>query len=332
MIIVKKIEDIRGTVTGSCVTIGNFDGVHKGHQKLIELACSRAKAQGLVSAVVTFDPHPLQVLGKEAAPPFITLTEQKLELISQHGPQVCLLLEFTLEMARLSPEEFVRKYLVDGLRMQEMIIGYDYHLGKGRSGNFETLTELGAACGFSVDRLDPVTIDGAVVSSTRIRDLVQSGRVWAARPLLGRFYQVRGQVVRGMNRGGRLLGFPTANLKLVDELFPMPGVYAIWVEVHGEVRMGVANIGINPTFGNDALSVEAHILDYSGDLYGSDIRVHFVQRIRDERKFSGLDELRARIAKDVELGRQILSQPEAEIMLTRPAFEPGPTPGQPCPC
>ncbi|WP_285907436.1 bifunctional riboflavin kinase/FAD synthetase [Pseudodesulfovibrio pelocollis] len=328
MIIVRDIEEIRGAVAGACVTIGNFDGVHKGHQRLIELACSRAKAQGLVSAVVTFDPHPLKVLGKGTPPPFITLTEQKLELISQHGPQVCLLLEFSLAMARLTPEEFIRTYLLDGLCMQELIIGYDYHMGKGRSGNFETLAELGALHGFTVDRLDPVTIDGAVVSSTRIRDLVQSGRVWEARPLLGRFYQVKGQVVHGMKRGGRLLGFPTANLKLVDELFPMPGVYAIWVEVAGEVRMGVANIGINPTFGNNALSVEAHILDFCGDLYGADIRVHFVQRIRDERKFSGIDELKERIARDVELGRCILAQPEAEIRLTRPFLEPGTIPGR----
>jgi riboflavin kinase/FMN adenylyltransferase len=324
MIIVKDIADIKDVITGSCVTIGNFDGVHKGHQRLIELACSRAKSQGLVSVVVTFDPHPLQVLRKGAAPPFITLTKQKLELISQYGPQVCLLLPFTMDMARLSPEEFVRTYLVDGLKMQEMIIGYDYHLGKGRAGNFETLTQLGVTYGFSVDRLDPVSIDDAVVSSTRIRDLVQMGRVWPVRSLLGRFYQVSGQVVRGMNRGGRLLGFPTANLKLVDELFPKPGVYAIWVEARGEVHMGVANIGKNPTFGNDALSVEAHILDFSGDLYDTDIRVHFVQRIRDERKFSGIDELKARIAKDVELGRQILSQPEAEIKLTRPDLNAGP--------
>ena len=321
MIVARTLEDIKDTIAGSCVTIGNFDGVHKGHQRLIELACSRAKARGLVSVVVTFDPHPLQVLRKDNTPPFITLTEQKIELISQYGPQVCLLLEFTMDMARLSPEEFVRNYLLDGLNMKEMIIGYDYHLGKGRAGNFETLTELGAKYGFTVDRLDPVTVENAIVSSTRIRDLVQAGNVWPARPLLGRFYQVKGEVVHGMDRGGKLLGFPTANLKLVDELFPKPGVYAIWVEVDGAVHMGVANIGKNPTFGNDALSVEAHILDFSGDIYGSDIRVHFVQRIRDEKKFNGIDELKARISTDIDLGRQILSQPEAAIKLTRPAFD-----------
>lgn len=320
MIVARTKEDIQDTIEGSCVTIGNFDGVHKGHQKLIQLACSRAKAQGLESVVATFDPHPLRVLRNDKTPPFITLTEQKIELISQHGPQVCLLLEFSMDMARLTPEEFVKTYLLDGLNMKELIIGYDYHLGKGRAGDFQTLTQLGLKHGFTVDRLDPVSVGDAIVSSTRIRDLVQAGQVWNARPLLGRFYQVKGEVVHGMNRGGRLLGFPTANLKLVDELFPKPGVYAIWVEVAGEIRMGVANIGKNPTFGNDALSVEAFIMDFDEDIYGQNIRIHFVQRIRDE-KFNGIDELKDRITKDVNLGRQILSQPEAEIKLTQPDFE-----------
>jgi riboflavin kinase/FMN adenylyltransferase len=324
MIVARTIQDIQDVIAGSCVTIGNFDGVHKGHQKLIALACERAKARDLISVVVTFDPHPLRVLRSDRTPPFITLTEQKIELLSQYGPQVCLLLEFTMDMARLSPEEFVKTYLVDGLHVKDMIIGYDYHLGKGRAGNFETLCELGRKYGFTVDRLDPVTIDNAIVSSTRIRDLVQAGHVWAVRPLLGRFYQVKGEVVHGMNRGGKLLGFPTANLKLVDELFPKPGVYAVWAELDGAVYEGVANIGLNPTFGNDVLSVEAHLLDFAGDIYGDEIRVHFVQRIRDEKKFNGLEELKERIAKDVELGRQILAQPEAAIKLTHPDFRKGP--------
>ncbi|GAB7023738.1 bifunctional riboflavin kinase/FAD synthetase [Salidesulfovibrio brasiliensis] len=303
------------------MTIGNFDGVHKGHQKLLGLTCDKAQANDLTSVVVTFDPHPLRVLTGRKTPPFITLIEQKLELISQYGPQVALVLEFTKDIAALSPEEFVRQYLVEGLGMKELIIGHDYHMGKGRSGNYDTLMELGAAMGFNVERLEPVTVEGAIVSSTRIRDLVQAGEVWDALPLLGRFYQVAGEVVHGMNRGGRLLGFPTANLKLVDELFPKPGVYAIWVEVDGEPHKGVANIGKNPTFGNDALSVEAHLLDFSGDLYGRDIRVHFVQRIRDERKFNGIDELKERIGKDIAIGRQILSEPEAAIRMTRSRIE-----------
>ncbi|WP_054650349.1 bifunctional riboflavin kinase/FAD synthetase [Salidesulfovibrio brasiliensis] len=321
MIVARTIDEIRDAVQGAAVTIGNFDGVHKGHQKLLGLTCDKAQANDLTSVVVTFDPHPLRVLTGRKTPPFITLIEQKLELISQYGPQVALVLEFTKDIAALSPEEFVRQYLVEGLGMKELIIGHDYHMGKGRSGNYDTLMELGAAMGFNVERLEPVTVEGAIVSSTRIRDLVQAGEVWDALPLLGRFYQVAGEVVHGMNRGGRLLGFPTANLKLVDELFPKPGVYAIWVEVDGEPHKGVANIGKNPTFGNDALSVEAHLLDFSGDLYGRDIRVHFVQRIRDERKFNGIDELKERIGKDIAIGRQILSEPEAAIRMTRSRIE-----------
>ncbi len=321
MIVIRKPDELDTALAGASVTIGNFDGVHKGHQALIERTCAKAAAQGLTSVIVTFDPHPLRVLANRKTPPFITLTGQKLALISQYGPQVALLLPFDTDMAALSPEQFVRQYLVDGLNMKELTIGYDYHLGKGRRGDHLQLTEIGSRLGFNVERLDPVALGGAIVSSTRIRDLVESGDVWDARPLLGRFYQVEGEVVHGMKRGGKLLGFPTANLKLVDELFPKPGVYAVWVEVDGDPHQGVANIGKNPTFGNDALSVEAHILDYDRDIYGRDIRVHFVQRIRDERKFNGIDELKERISRDVQIGRQILARPEGRIKLTQSSIE-----------
>ncbi|WP_319765027.1 bifunctional riboflavin kinase/FAD synthetase [Maridesulfovibrio sp.] len=313
MIIAKSINEIVPPEQGACVTIGNFDGVHKGHQKLIRSTCRKSRANGLSSVVVTFDPHPMRVLVNSKTPPFITLTSQKLELIALHEPDILLTLNFTREMAALSPEEFIRKYLVDGLAMKEMVVGYDYALGKGRSGNYETLLELGRKYDYGVERLDPVIINDAVVSSSRIRDLVSEGNVWDVRPLLGRFYQVRGEVVHGMNRGGRLLGFPTANIKLEDELFPKKGVYAIRVEVDGKVLPGVANIGKNPTFGNEALSVEAHILDFTEDIYGKDIRVHFIQRIRSEKKFNGLDELKERIAIDINLAREILSYPESQV-------------------
>lgn len=313
MIVARTIDELRDAISGSCVTIGNFDGVHKGHQKLIARTCQKAEALGMVSVVVTFDPHPLRVILGEKTPPFITLTEQKLELISSLGPEAMLILEFNREMAALSPEEFVTTYLLDGLNMKELVIGYDYAMGKGRSGNYETLKTLGDKLDFGVERFSPVAQDDAVVSSTRIRDLVQAGKVWDASSLLGRFYQIKGRVIRGKDRGGKLLGFPTANLKLVDELFPKPGVYAIWVEFEGRTLAGVTNIGFNPTFGNKAISVEAHILDFDADIYDRDIKVHFVQRIRDEKKFNSLDELKARIGDDIELARQILSSPEAQI-------------------
>lgn len=313
MIIAKSIDKIIKPEQGSCVTIGNFDGVHKGHQKLIRSTCRKAKANGLASVVVTFDPHPLRVLVNSKTPPFITLTSQKLELIALHQPDIILALNFTKEMAALSPEEFIQHYLIAPLGMKEMVVGYDYALGKGRSGNYKTIVELGRKYDYGVERLDPVIINDAVVSSSRIRDLVSEGNVWDVRPLLGRFYQVRGEVVHGMDRGGKLLGFPTANIKLEDELFPKKGVYAIRVEVEGKVLPGVANIGKNPTFGNEALSVEAHILDFSKDIYGKDIRVHFIQRIRSEKKFNGLDELKERIGIDIGLAREILSYPESQV-------------------
>ncbi|WP_027721611.1 bifunctional riboflavin kinase/FAD synthetase [Maridesulfovibrio zosterae] len=313
MIIAKAIDKIIKPHNGACVTIGNFDGVHKGHQKLICSTCQKAKELGLASVVVTFDPHPLRVLVNSKTPPFITLTSQKLELIAQHNPDIILALNFTKEIAALSPEEFIKEFLIDPFGMKEMVVGYDYALGKARSGNYEILAKLGGKYGYGIERLEPVIIDDAVVSSSRIRDLVTEGNVWDVRPLLGRFYQVRGEVVHGMNRGGRLLGFPTANIKLEDELFPKKGVYAIRVEVDGDVRPGVANIGKNPTFGNDALSVEAHIFDFSENIYGKNIRVHFIQRIRSERKFNGLDELKERIAIDIELAKSILSYPESQV-------------------
>jgi riboflavin kinase/FMN adenylyltransferase len=170
---------------------------------------------------------------------------------------------------------------------------------------------LGRVYGFEVEQLDPVLVGGVIVSSTRIRDLIESGQVWEARPLLGRFYRVAGRVIHGMKRGGPMLGFPTANIHLTDELFPKTGVYAVWAEIQKRILPAVANIGFNPTFGNDVLSVEVHIMDFKGDLYDQDILVHFVQRLRSEKKFSGLDELKAQIARDKKIARTILASPEA---------------------
>ncbi len=310
MIVVTRIEDIHDALTGTCLTIGNFDGVHMGHAKLLQRVRDRAAAASLVSVALTFDPHPRRVLLGQAAPPAITSTEHKLECIEANGVQVAVVLPFTRELAGREPEDFVREVLVEGLSLKYLVIGYDYAFGRGRKGNFELLSALGQKYGFGVERLDPVIINGAVVSSTRIRDMVQAGEVWEARPLLGRFHQIRGIVVHGQKRG-RKLGFPTANLALRDELVPLPGVYAVWVEVDGVIRAGVANIGRNPTFGENEMSVEAHILDFKGKIYDRPIRVHFVQRIRAEKKFSGPDELSARIREDIGLARMILAAPDA---------------------
>jgi riboflavin kinase / FMN adenylyltransferase len=310
MIVVNRVEDIHEALSGTCLTIGNFDGVHMGHAKLLQRVHDRAIAAALVSVALTFDPHPRKVLLGNAAPPAITSTQHKLECIEASGIQVAVVLPFTRELAAREPENFVREVLVEGLSLRHLVIGYDYAFGKGRKGNFELLSALGQKYNFGVERLDPVIINGAVVSSTRIRDMVQAGKVWDVRPLLGRFHQVRGIVAHGQKRG-RKLGFPTANLAFRDELVPLTGVYAVWVEVEGVIRQGVANIGKNPTFGEFEMSVEAHILDYKGKIYDQPIRVHFVQRIRSEKKFSGPEELITRIREDVGLARMILSAPDA---------------------
>jgi riboflavin kinase / FMN adenylyltransferase len=310
---IRSLDEITPPAEGSCVTIGNFDGVHLGHQKLIRRVRDKARAKNLKSVVITFDPHPLRVLLGRNTPPFITMTEQKLELISALGVDYALCLRFTKEMGALEPEEFVRSYLVEGLKAKELLIGYDYAFGKNRKGNFALLKRLGEAYGFTTEQMEPVMVAGAIVSSTRIRDMVQAGTVWEVQPLLGRFYRISGTVIHGRNRGGALLGFPTANIQLVDELFPKPGVYAVWAEVLGQIRLAVANIGYNPTFGNTTLSAEVHILDFNKNIYGQTIHVHFVQRLREEKKFSSLEELISQIRKDIELGRTILETPAAQL-------------------
>lgn len=315
MLVVSNPDELSTALSGSAVTIGNFDGVHKGHQQLIGRTVARAKAADLTSVVVTFDPHPVRFFSQGKKPPFITLLPQKLELIAGLGPQACLVLPFGRQLADMTPREFVQKILVDGLKTKELYIGYDYAFGKRRAGNFQLLSELGAELGFAVERIDPVVVEGAVVSSTRIRDLITAGRVWDASRLLGRFYQVVGEVVHGAGRGGKQLGTPTANLLPADELLPKPGVYAVQVELDPpdqRLLPGVANLGYNPTFQTEndlepPLSLEAHILADVGRIYGHEARVHFVQRIRDEKKFSGPEELKARIAEDVRLATSILS-------------------------
>lgn len=302
------------TQEGSCLTIGNFDGVHLGHQALLEVVRKKARETGLPSIAVTFEPHPLQVL-KGWTPRFITNPEQKLELLFQAGIEHILCLKFDKQMAGLEPHKFVQTYLVQGLRIKELIIGHDYAFGKRRSGNFHLLQELGQKYGFRVQRIGPVYYKGQIVSSTRIRKLIEQGRVQQARPLLNRFYQIQGVVIQGARRGGKLLGVPTANLNPGNELCPKPGVYALWTEFKGQYLPSVANVGHNPTFGDNTLSVEVHILDFCRDIYGCNLNLHFVQRIRDEVKFSGVDALLEQIHKDITRAREILAlqenQPQA---------------------
>ncbi len=311
MELIENIQAISKPYKNAVVTIGNFDGVHIGHQALFHQVVEKAEEIKGISVAITFEPHPLRVLTKNGYPPLITLYEQKLELIEKAGLDVLICIPFTKEFASVSARSFVKDILVDRVGMKAVVVGKDYTFGKRREGNLALLKELGEEFGFKVFVLNWIKGAGSAEtrsSSTRIRDLVSEGMMEKARKLLGRHYQIRGIVESGRNRGGKLLGFPTANIKLYDELCPKTGVYAVTVECQDGRRFkGVANIGYSPTFDDYVFTVEVHILDFDENIYNQKIRVNFVRRIRDEKKFSGISELSDQIEKDVETAREILS-------------------------
>ncbi len=306
MTIIRDLSELKSPLKNPVLTIGNFDGVHKGHLALFSKVKEIAKKIDGDSVVMTFDPHPVKVLRNGNGPPLITPIQQKLRLIKNAGIDIILCLPFTREFARISAEEFITKILVDKIGVRYIVVGYDYSFGKNREGNIEFLKKMANKFGFGVTVVGPLSINGTVVSSTRIRDLVQEGRLEDAKRLLGRNYQVCGIVVKGKNRGARVLGYPTANLRLIDELTPKIGVYAVRVLVDDKVYNGVANIGYNPTFGNGVFSVETHILDFKGELLDKEIRIDFIRRLRDEKRFKDPVELAGQISKDVEEAKKIL--------------------------
>ena len=293
---------------GSCVTIGNFDGVHVGHRTLIQTMLDKARSRNLPGVVVTFWPHPLAVLAGRHAPPQITSQQERRDLMQALGVDVMLEIPFDRALAALSPEEFVRTVLLP-LGCRHLIVGYDFSLGKGRAGNHDVLEALGRSYGFDLAQVPPVIVNDAVVSSTRVRDLIRSGDVWELQAVMGRFHHVSGPVVHGHARGTGL-GFPTANVQAHHALLPKPGVYATWVSKKNNgksVYSGVTNVGTAPTFGNTELSVESFLLDAHEDLYGQELTLHFVQRLRSEQRFDSLDALKERIARDVDLARGVLA-------------------------
>jgi riboflavin kinase/FMN adenylyltransferase len=306
MHIVYDLNELTEPLRNPVLTIGNFDGVHRGHLALFDKVMERAKALNGQSVVMTFEPHPIKVMRPGNGPPLITPIEQKLELISNTGIDVIICLAFTLEFASMSAEDFIEGILIDRLGVKEIVVGYDYTFGHKRQGNVSFLREMGDKLGFKVHVAGPVHLDDAVISSTSIREFVQQGNLVDAKKFLGRDYQIYGTVVKGKGRGGRLLGFPTANLKPVDELIPRRGVYAVTVRVDDRNYCGVANIGYNPTFGNGALSVETHLLDFSENIVGRMIKVKFIQRLRDEMTFGDAKELSDRITQDIEQARKLM--------------------------
>ena len=289
------------------LALGNFDGVHRGHAKIIELVRRRADERGVTAVALTFDPHPSRIVRPDKAPPLLMTGAQKLAALGDAGMAGIAVVRFTQALSRWEPEAFVRVVLVEWLRVSEVWVGANFLFGHDRAGNFSVLRSLGARYGFRAEKIDPVRYREFVVSSTRVRRLVAEGRVDEAGALLGHHYMLEGTVTRGAGRG-RQLGFPTANLSTDNELFPPNGVYATAVLMDGEIHASVTNVGVRPTFGASGPVVESHIFDVDRDLYGCRIRVAFVQRLRDELAFSDGDALRVQIARDCDEARALFRQ------------------------
>jgi riboflavin kinase/FMN adenylyltransferase len=285
---------------GSVVAIGTFDGIHLGHQRVLEFTIAKAKDSGAVATAITFEPPPLKVLRPEAAPPRISTNQQRMDWFGAVGMEAVVVLPFTKELAALGPEDFVDQILVERLRARAVVVGENFRFGHKHAGDVGLLRELGRKHGFEVVVHEPVRLKGEVVSSTRIRRFVADGDVRHAARLLGRAFALTGEVVSGTGRG-RKFTFPTLNLKPEQELLPARGVYITRTVLDGETssHRSVTNVGMRPTFNGSGLTVETHLLDYSGNFSPERIEVRFWKKLRDEKKFSGADELKAQIARDI---------------------------------
>lgn len=298
---------------GTVVTVGTFDGVHRGHWAVLQEIRRRAEASGRRSVLVTFDPHPLRIVRPEHAPPLLTTPVEKKEILAESGLDYAVFLSFTPVLAAYEPRRFVEEILLARIGVSELVIGYDHGFGRGRSGDTETLRELGSELGFDVDVVPPVMASAeegeAAISSTRIRRAVEAGDMASAAAGLGRPYSVRGLVVRGDGRG-RGLGFPTANLHVGngDKLVPPAGIYAVRGVLRRGTFDGALHLGPRPTFRGSPPTVELHLLDFEGDLYGEEVRVDFVERLRDVLPFDSVEALVARMREDVEEARRALAE------------------------
>jgi len=303
--IIKGIENLRKSFRNPVVTLGNFDGVHLGHQDIFKRVREEASKIHGEGVVITFEPHPLKVLAPEKFLPLLTPFRKKMMLIEKSGIETVLCVEFSLAFSDISPSEFVKSILAEKVKVKKVIIGYNYHFGKGQKGDAQTLKEAGKVFDFEVEVVEPFRIGQTIVSSSKIRDLIQGGGVEGASRLLGRDYPIIGKVVEGAKRG-QTLGFPTANLEMSDELYPKSGVYAVEVEWRQQRLNGLANVGTNPTFFSQQdgkgkpISLEVYVLNFSRTIYGEEIQVNFKKRIRDEIRFESPSLLIEQIKKDIQ--------------------------------
>lgn len=307
MEIYRHLNDLP-TLTGSVVTVGNFDGVHVGHHGVLTHTVDLARRRCGSSIALTFVPHPVRILAPGNEPARLTPLERKLELIAERHVDLAIVLSFNMSLASMPPNQFIENVLVAGAGAGAVIVGRDFRFGKDRGGDIELLRRLGPEHGFDVEPFGPVLVDDEPVSSTRIRNALLEGRVEAAARLLGRPYDVAGVVVMG-DRRGRLLGYPTANLGGLRALPPAKGVYACWASFGGTIHMAAVNIGDRPTFGRGR-SIEAYLLDFQGDLYGRELSLEFVARLRSDERFESVDALVEQIGRDVDETRHLLSHDE----------------------
>ncbi len=316
----RSLEELPEKPTNAFVTIGNFDGVHLGHQMLFSEVVGKAYRHQGVSIAITFDPHPLQVVRPQSGLKLISTFEQKVELVQMANIDILIVLPFTAELAATPAETFIGR-LLNYVGVTELVVGYDYAFGKGRQGDIPFLKEQGIKHGFAVSVVEAYYVNDMLASSSKIRELVTQGRMREVRKLLGRYYQIRGEVKMGKKRGGAELGFPTANLHIAPEdLCPKHGVYVTQVTYGGKCYGGVLNIGLNPTFaaqdGEQPIRAETHIFDFDQEIYGHPIKVNLLRFLRDEKKFSGPAELAAQIGEDISQARQVLEDASREVRLS----------------
>ncbi len=308
MEVIRDLEALQNSYPNTVVTIGNFDGIHLGHQKILHRVMQRAEDMKGTSMVLTFEPHPIKVLAPEKEIKMLTTFKEKARVMDAIGLDVLLCVNFTKEFANLLPNSFIEDFLFKRIHAKEIIVGHNYAFGKGRKGTTELLRRRGRKFGFSVKVIRDAKVKGEVVSSSRIRSLLSKGRVYETSTLLRRAYSIEGRVISGAGRGSEVLNTPTANITTPNELVPREGVYAVRAGLKDSFYDGVANIGRKPTFGSSDISYEVHLFDFSDNLLGEDIRIYFIDWIRGERLFPDALSLKKQIKSDIEYSKRILNE------------------------
>jgi riboflavin kinase/FMN adenylyltransferase len=307
MKIFRHIEDQGLSISQTVATMGNFDGIHLGHQALLHNTVEESARLGCPSTVLTFEPHPLKVLAPERAPLLILSYDDKMALFQSLGVDIVIAQRFDREFASIAADEFIYRFLVNRLKIKKIWVGRDLRFGRDRKGGTDTLLRLAPGAGFEVGVLDPILLDGIRISSSRVRQLVEEGRVDEVRPMLGRYHFVSGRVVAGHHRGQKL-GFPTANIASLTEVVPLNGIYATLIQLNNKQWLSVSSVGVNPTFGDGPRTVESFILGFEGDIYGERVKLSFVKRIRDEKRFVMVNDLVAQMHEDVKRAKAVFNE------------------------